>query len=96
MPKGAKRSIIDSGHAQRPDFSIPAPGAEHHDAAAEHYEEAARQHRQAARFYQAGHYERASHHAQLAYAHHLQAVQHAEEAAKAHMKSSRRISLHVL
>ena len=51
MPREAKLSITDSGHAKPPDFSIPAPGAKHHDAAAQHYEEAARHHRQAAKLY---------------------------------------------
>jgi len=48
MPKGTKLVITDSGHARRPDFSIPAAGAKHHDAAAKHFAEAARHHRQAA------------------------------------------------
>ena len=51
MPRKAKLSITDWGHAQQPDFSIPVPDAKHHDAAAQHYEEAARHHRQAAKLY---------------------------------------------
>jgi hypothetical protein len=86
MPRKAKLSNTDWGHAQQPDFSIPAPAAKHHDAAAKHYEEAARHHRQAAKLYQAGYYQKAGHHAHLAYAHHLHAEQHSEEAAKAHTK----------
>lgn len=92
MPRKAKLAITDSGHAKRPDFSIPAPGAKHHDAAAQHYEEAAQHHRKAAELYQAGHYQKASHHAHLAYAHHLEAERHAAEAAKAHMKSAQQFS----
>jgi hypothetical protein len=87
MPRKAKLSTTDWGHAQQPDFSIPAPGAKHHDAAAQHYEEAARHHRQAAKLYQTGHSEKASHHAQLAHAHSLSAVQHAEYAAKGRLKN---------
>ena len=87
MPIGTKRPIADSGHAQAPDFSIPGAAAKHHDAAARHYEEAARHHRQAAQLYQAGHHEKVSHHAHLAFAHGLHAEQHAEEAAKTHIKN---------
>jgi len=89
MPKGTKLVITDSGHARRPDFSIPAAGAKHHDAAAKHFAEAARHHRQAAKLYQSGESEKASHHAHIAYAHHLHAEQHAEEAAKDHLKNQR-------
>ena len=92
MPRGAKLSIIGSGCAKPLDFSIRTPGAKHHNAAAQHYEEAARHHRKAAELYQAGHYQKASHYAHLAYAHHLEAERHAAEAAKAHMKSSQRFS----
>ena len=87
MPRKAKLSIIDSGHAKQPDFSIPAPDAKHHDAAAQHYEEAARHHRQAAKLYRSAPTTRRP------------AITptwrtrttckrsaHAEEAAKAHMK----------
>ena len=87
MPIGAKRPIADSEHAKQPDFSIPGTAAKHHDAAAQHYAEAARHHRQAAKYYQAGHQEKVSHHAHLAYVHLLHAEQHAEEAAKAHIKN---------
>ena len=89
MPRKAKLSITDSGHAKPPDFSIPKPGAKHHDAAARHYEEAARHHRQAAKLYRSARHEKASHHAHLAYAHHLSGVQHAEDAAKDHLQNHR-------
>jgi len=87
MPIGAKSSITDWGHAKRPDFSIPVPGAKHHESAVQHYEEAARHHRKAAELCLSGHCEKASHHAHLAYAHHLRAEEHAVEAAKAHLKN---------
>ena len=87
MPIRAKRPIADSDRAKPPDFSIPGAAAKHHDAAAQHYEEAARHHRQAAKDYQAGHFEKVSHHSHLAYAHHLHAEQHSEEAARTHLKN---------
>jgi hypothetical protein len=87
MPRGVKPSLTDWGHAKAPDFSIPVPAAQHHDAAAKHYEEAARHHRQAAKLLLSGPHEKVSHHAHLAYAHRLHAEQHAEEAAKAHLKN---------
>jgi hypothetical protein len=92
MPRGAKPSPTDWGHAKRPDFSIPVPAARHHDVAAKHYEEAARHHRQAAKLYQIGRAQKASHQADMAYSHHLKATQHAADAAKAHMKSPRRFT----
>ena len=88
MPKRTKLSITDSGHAKPPDFSIPAPGAKHHDAAAQHFGEAARHHRQAAKLNGSARHEKASHHAHLAHAHHLRGVQHAEEAARTHLQNS--------
>jgi hypothetical protein len=84
---GASPSITDSAHAKTPDFSIPVPGATHHDALAQHDEEATRHRQQAAKLYLCGHHKKVSHHAHLAYAHPLHAKQHAEEAAKAHMKN---------
>ena len=90
--EGASLSITDSGHTKTPDFSIPVPGATHHDAPVQHDEEAARHRQQAAELYQCGRHEKVSHHAHLAYAHHLEAERHAAEAAKAHMKSSQRFS----
>ena len=87
MPRKAKLSLTDWGHARQPDFSIPVPGAKPHDAAAQHYEEAARHHRQAAKLYRSAHHEKANHHAHLAYAHHLRGQQHAEEAAKSDLKN---------
>ena len=89
MLRGTRLSITDSGHAKRPDFSIPAAGAKHHDAAAKHFAEAARHHRQAAKLSMSGHPEKASHHAHMAYAHRLHAEQHAEAAAKDHLKNQR-------
>jgi hypothetical protein len=89
MPRKAKLSIDDSGHAKPPDFSIPLPGAKHHDAAAQHYEEAARHQRQAAKLYRSTHHEEASQPAQLAQADQLRRVQQAEEAAKANLKNHR-------
>ena len=85
--EGGSLSITDSGHTKTPGFSIPVPGATHHDAPAQHDEEAARHRQQAAELYQCGHDGKVSHHAHLAYAHPLHAKQHAEEAAKAHMKN---------
>jgi hypothetical protein len=86
MPRKAKLSKAESGHAKQPDLSIPAPGAGRHDAAAQHYEEAARHHRQAAKLYSSTRHEKASRHAHLAHGNHLHAEQLVTEAAKAHTK----------
>jgi hypothetical protein len=66
MPKKAKLSLTERGHARPPDFSIPLPGARHHDAAAQHYGEAARHQRQAAKLHQIAQDEKACDHALLA------------------------------
>jgi hypothetical protein len=88
MPRKAKLPETESGHAKRPDFSIPPPEAKHHDVAAQYYEEAARHHRQAAKLYSSTRHEKASRHAHLAYGHHLHVEQQAEEAARAHIKNA--------
>lgn len=87
MPRKTKLSIIDWGHAQQPDFSIPVPDAKHHDAAAQHYEEAARHRRQAAKLSDSASRDKASHHAHPVYAHHLHAERQAEESAQAEIKN---------
>jgi len=92
--EGASLSITDSGHTKTPDFSIPVPGATHHDAPAQHDEEAVRHRQQAAELYQYGHHEKVSHHAHLA-----SAPPRAREAAcrrsrqGSHEESSRRFAL---
>jgi len=86
MRKKAKLSLDDSGHAKQPDFSIPAPGARHHDAAALHYGEAARHQRQAAKLNRSTQYEKASPCAQLADGDPRREVSHMEETAKADLK----------
>ena len=85
MPRKAKLCLIDSGHAKQPDFSIPMPGAERHDAVAQHYEEAARHRRQAAKLSSSALHEKASHH--VYQPHHLPAEQQAEQDGKTHVKN---------
>ena len=87
MPRGAKLSIIGSGHAHPRIFRFPPPEqnttTQQHNTMKRRLATANRQ----AELYQCGHHEKVSHHAHLAYAHYLHAKQHAEEAAKAHMKN---------
>ena len=87
MPRKAKPSITDWGHAQQPNFGIPLPGAEHHDAAAQHYGEAARHQRQAAKLSLSGHPGKASHRAHRSAAPNLHGERHAEEAAKSDLEN---------
>ena len=86
MPRKAKLSIPDWGHARQSEFSISGPYARHRDAAAQHYEEAVRHYRQAAKLYRSAQHEKASQHVHLAYTHHLQVGHHAAEAAQVHLK----------
>lgn len=89
MPRKAKLSPSDWGHAHAPDFSIPALSARHHDAAAQHYEEAARHQRQAAKLDGATHHDKASHPAHMAHARHLSGVHHAENETEDHLDNLR-------
>jgi hypothetical protein len=58
--------------------------SELHKKAGEHCTHAARHHGEAAKAYEAGHHEKAAHHALTASAHELHAHGHAQEAAKTH------------
>src|SRR5215467_9446568 len=63
---------------------MPHKAAEHHEKAAAHLERAAYHHGKAAK--EAGRYETAVDHAQMARTHRLQAAGHAEKALKAHVE----------
>ena len=81
MPRGAKLSIIGSGHANPRIFRFPPPEqnttTQQHNTMKRRLATANRQ----AELYQCGHHKKVSHHAHLASAHPLHAKQHAEEAA---------------
>lgn len=97
MPRKAKLSGAESGHAKRPDFSIPPPEAKHHDVAAQYYEEAARHHRRTAKLHSSTRQEKASRRVlHLAYGNQLDAEQPVEEGARATPKLSRRVSTKLL
>jgi hypothetical protein len=62
----------------------PMTAAEHHTKAADHHEKAALHHKETAKHYQAGNYEKAASHAQMAHASCANACEHATEASKLH------------
>ena len=87
MPRKAKLSEAESGHAKRPNFSIPPPEAKHHDVAAQYFEEAARHHRQAAKLYSSTRHENASRHAPPGVRESSDAEQPVEKASRAYTKN---------
>jgi hypothetical protein len=82
------RGVVVGGSLQDTAFMGGEPmsirAAEQHEQAAAQYGHAARYYQAAAAHHQAGQYEKAAHHVQIARGHHAQATTHVAAAAKSH------------